>query len=304
MNQKYINKVTKGDSLKKLKLLDDKSIDLVILDPPYHKVVNEYWDNEHKSLDEYLNWSRKYIKELGRVSKDSASVWFYGFSMQLTYLIPIMEKNGFTFRQYIVLDKGLKSIAGRSSNKLKQYPTATEYIAFFYKESKGKIMNELQRNKKLGKKSSKEINEYLGKASNGGGTWSSVAGLKQKNLQYPTRKDWNLLKTLFDDFDWEYDDYVFKFHLQSGLTDVWSDINFYIKKRIHPTQKPDKLTERLIITSSNKGDVILDPFSGSGSTAKSAIKLDRNFITFERDQEFYDITKKIIKEAIKEKNDK
>lgn len=58
-------------------------------------------------------------------------------------------------------------------------------------------------------------------------------------------------------------------------------------KRYHPTQKPIKLIEHLIKIHSNEGDVVLDPFSGSGSTAVSATRLKRKFIGFEIDEKYY-----------------
>jgi DNA (cytosine-5-)-methyltransferase len=49
----------------------------------------------------------------------------------------------------------------------------------------------------------------------------------------------------------------------------------------HPTQKPEKLLAKLILASSDKGDVVLDPFGGSGSTAVAAKKLGRKYLTVE-----------------------
>lgn len=60
----------------------------------------------------------------------------------------------------------------------------------------------------------------------------------------------------------------------------------------HPTQKPEKLLAKLILASSNKNDTILDPFSGSGTTASVCQKLNRNFIAFEIDEYFCKISKK------------
>jgi site-specific DNA-methyltransferase (adenine-specific) len=57
---------------------------------------------------------------------------------------------------------------------------------------------------------------------------------------------------------------------------------------IHPTQKPVRLLERLLALVTKDGDVVLDPFSGSGSTAIACINTNRNFIGFEIDEEFYD----------------
>ena len=66
---------------------------------------------------------------------------------------------------------------------------------------------------------------------------------------------------------------------------------------IHPTQKPADLCEYLIRTYSNAGDVILDPFAGSGTTAVAAINSDRSFIGWERDEGYYNAAVKRIETA-------
>ena len=58
--------------------------------------------------------------------------------------------------------------------------------------------------------------------------------------------------------------------------------------------KPAKLIERLVRASSNKGDLILDPFAGSGSTVIAATVLDRRYITIEKDENYHAIVKKRI----------
>lgn len=63
------------------------------------------------------------------------------------------------------------------------------------------------------------------------------------------------------------------------------------KDKIHPTQKPLKLIENIIKIHSNKGDYILDPFSGSGSTGVAAKNLKRNFVLIEKNKEFYEKSK-------------
>lgn len=60
----------------------------------------------------------------------------------------------------------------------------------------------------------------------------------------------------------------------------------------HPTQKPEYILEKIIIASSNEGDVILDPFCGSGTTGVSARKLNRNFIGIEQSAEYIILAKK------------
>ena len=54
----------------------------------------------------------------------------------------------------------------------------------------------------------------------------------------------------------------------------------------HPTQKPEKLLAKLILASSNPGDVVFDPFGGSGSTAVTAQKLGRHFSMIEMNEEY------------------
>jgi site-specific DNA-methyltransferase (adenine-specific) len=66
--------------------------------------------------------------------------------------------------------------------------------------------------------------------------------------------------------------------------------------KIHPTQKPIELFKRLILASSNEGDLILDPFSGSGTTAIACNQLRRNFIAFEKNEEYYKVSIKRFKE--------
>ena len=62
----------------------------------------------------------------------------------------------------------------------------------------------------------------------------------------------------------------------------------------HPTQKPVSLIENLIHISSNCGDIILDPFMGSGSTAIACLNTRRKFIGMELNDEYFEIAKKRI----------
>ena len=68
-------------------------------------------------------------------------------------------------------------------------------------------------------------------------------------------------------------------------------------QRSHPTQKPEALMYRIILSSTNKGDIILDPFLGSGTTAVVSKKLQRNFIGIEQDKEYVSLAKKRLKQT-------
>ncbi|MBZ9789479.1 site-specific DNA-methyltransferase [Rhizobium sp. 3T7] len=59
-------------------------------------------------------------------------------------------------------------------------------------------------------------------------------------------------------------------------------------KKVHPTQKPEALLARVIMASSKPGDVILDPFFGSGTTGAVAKRLGRHFVGIEREQDYID----------------
>lgn len=63
-------------------------------------------------------------------------------------------------------------------------------------------------------------------------------------------------------------------------------------RALHPTQKPEELLKRIIIASSNEGDVVLDPFLGSGTTAVVAKKLKRNYIGIEKNESYYKAAEK------------
>lgn len=72
----------------------------------------------------------------------------------------------------------------------------------------------------------------------------------------------------------------------------------------HPTQKPIDLLNRIIKASTNEGDMVLDPFLGSGTTAVSCVLNNRKYIGIEKEKEYFELAKKRIEDAeIKLKND-
>lgn len=277
----FINKVICADCLETLPQIPDKSIDLLIVDPPYFKTISEKWDFKWRTETDYLNWCEKWISELSRVAKTNASFWLFGYVKMLAEVLPIAEKYGFVFRQQIIVDKGMRSITGRKTSTYKMFPTTTESIFFFVKNNHPNIKKFLKEKQKNLGLSAKEINDRLGVKSNGGGLWSLYTG---ENIlaQIPTREMWEKLQEILE-FKMDYSEVNFTFNTQMGLTDVWSDIDFYKEERGHPTQKPLKLIERLVKASSNEGDIILDPFLGSGSTAIASLLLNRKFIGIEID---------------------
>ena len=91
----------------------------------------------------------------------------------------------------------------------------------------------------------------------------------------------------------------------SQMRSVWSIPLTPQREKIfgkHPTQKPEELLKRIIISSTNKGDLILDPFMGSGTTGKVAIEFQRKFIGIEIDKNYCEISKKRIHSVSKNLN--
>ena len=80
------------------------------------------------------------------------------------------------------------------------------------------------------------------------------------------------------------------------LTDVWELKKVPRKVSEHPATFHEESPRRCIISSTNEGDVVLDPFMGSGTTAYSAIKENRNYIGFELSEEYTSIANSRLKE--------
>jgi DNA modification methylase len=281
-----LDQILVGDCLAQLRRLPDRCVDLVILDPPYWKVVGETWDFKWRTEEDYRQWCREWFAEATRVCKRSASVYLFGYLRNLVHLFHDIIELGFEFRQEIIVDKGIKCVAGRKTSTYKQFPNTTETIFFFVYDAKPAIRQcLLQRARELGL-DAKTINARLGVKTNGGGVWSLYTG---ENIlaQVPTPEMWGRLESVLD-FKAPEDLKGFVFEPQMGLTNVWRDIDFYAEDRIHRTQKPLRLIERLLLASSRPGQIVLDPFAGSGSTAMAGKRLGRRFICIEIDPDTAD----------------
>ena len=63
-------------------------------------------------------------------------------------------------------------------------------------------------------------------------------------------------------------------------------------KALHPTQKPEEMLKRIILTCSKEGDIVLDPFLGSGTTAIIAQRFGRKWIGIEKEKKYVEIAEK------------
>jgi site-specific DNA-methyltransferase (adenine-specific) len=84
-------------------------------------------------------------------------------------------------------------------------------------------------------------------------------------------------------------------------TDVWQQNNHTTSREYcgwHPTQKPVALLERMVLAHTAPGDLVLDPFSGSGSTAIAALKNGRRFVGSEKDPNYFNKSLERIKDLV------
>ncbi len=104
--------------------------------------------------------------------------------------------------------------------------------------------------------------------------------------------------------DWEETDFG-KFR-NTYPSNFWDDISIPYwsmpENTSHPTQKPEKLIAKLILASSDKGDVVFDPFLGSGTTSVTAYKLGRQYVGIEQNERYCIFASKRLEEAKKNKS--
>ena len=80
--------------------IPDESVDLVIADPPYFKVIGEKWDYQWRTEEEYVAWCETWFKEVSRVTRLGGSFYLFGYFRTLAYLLPIIEKYGFFVKNH------------------------------------------------------------------------------------------------------------------------------------------------------------------------------------------------------------
>lgn len=222
---------------------------------------------------------------MSRIVRYGGTFYLFGYFRTLAHLLPILERHGFSLRQQIIVDKGMRAVSGRATANYRMYPCVTESILFMIKDPIPFSRTLLKEHQISAGLSSSDINKALGVKTEGGGMWSIYSG---NNVceQLPTREQWDVLQRVLG-FECPYDSISPVFNTEMGITDVWRDIDFYSEKRMHPTQKPVRLIKRLIKVSSNEGDLVLDPFMGSGTVGAVAKALGRDFIGYEIDKDYF-----------------
>lgn len=283
-------KLIQGDCLVKLDEIKDKSIDLVIIDPPYN-IGKANWDN----IPNYTEWLCSIFDKLSIKLKENGSFYFFhnDLMVSIDLLKHLTYNNGLVFKQQIIWNK-LYDVCDNENylkgwvvmDKNQNYQKMCEYIFYFTKKPKfPDIMKYYMKKMNL---TQKELS-YLQLSKNNKPTgWISN---KLNGKQNPTREQWKLLCNRFG-IDDEYDNILPTFNNQKTHHSVW---NYDIaKKQGHITPKPVPLIENILKHSSNKGDIVLDCFMGSGSTGVACKNLDRKFIGIELDEKYFKIAKRRI----------
>lgn len=269
------------------KTIADNSIDLVIMDPPYFRVLKkEKWD-KFKTFDEYVRWSEEYITALIPKIRLSGTLLLYGCSVNMQAMCAInniLTENGMYFVQEIIIDKGIKSMAGRISDKMKMLPPVSENIFVYRKDAKPFVKQLLKQKQKEMGFTSKEVKEKLGMPINGGANWTKYCGNTEFPL-LPTREHWIKICELFN-ISIPYRNIEETYNSIFGLSNVWDDIDFYIKGRKHPSEKPLKLADRCVKIFSRENDLVYIPFTGGGNDIIACIENNRRWVATEINNEY------------------
>ena len=239
-----LNKIYNMDCLEGLKKLQDNSVDCVITDPPFN--IGKKYDSpfkDSKSTDEYIEWCREWLKECIRVLRTGGSLYLFNYPENNAYLMPFLD-------QYLLFKRWLTWHYPSNTGHSKYNYTRTQHSILFY--CKGEKQSDCVFNKEdiaepYRNPEDKRIKKLIEKGSKG--------------------------KTPYDVFKYEYNG--------EDLLEMNIVKNVNKDKTPHICQLPLKLIDVFIKASSNKGDIVLDPFTGSGTVPCSAKKNNRKYIAFE-----------------------
>ncbi len=237
-----------GDSIKWLTSLPSNSVDVVFADPPYN-IKKANWDN-FESQEEYIKWSMSWIEQASRVLKPSGTLFICGFSEILADLKHPSSKYFKSCRWIIWHYKNKANLGsdwGRSHESILHFRKSKE---FTFNIDNIRIPYS-EHTLKYPSHPQAETSQY-GNGKNGNHIWEpNPHGAKPKDvIEIPTT------------------------------------CNGMHEKTPHPTQKPEELLRKIILASSNKGDIVLDPFCGSGTTPVCAEQLKRKWLACDLSTEY------------------
>lgn len=236
-----------GDSLYWLKYINDESVDLVFADPPYN-IKKADWDR-FESQEHYIDWSLKWIQEAARILKTTGSLFICGFSEILADL----------------------------KHPAMKYFTGCKWLVWHYR-NKANLGNDWGRSHEsllhLRKSNTFKLNTDDIRVPYGEHTLKYPAHPQAESSQYGKGK-----KTAV----WMPNPLGAK---PKDVIEIPTTCNGMSEKTKHPAQKPEELLRRLILAATKQNDVILDPFSGSGTTLVAAEQLKRKWIGCDMNEEY------------------
>ncbi|MDR1023704.1 MAG: site-specific DNA-methyltransferase [Prevotellaceae bacterium] len=316
-----VNKLILGDNLEILKTIERETVDLIYLDPPFFSNRNYevIWGDEGEirsfrdrwagGIDTYIVWLKERVEEMHRILKTSGSLFLHCDWHANAYIrVEILDRifGIDNFRAEITWQRT------NAHNDAKKKLAVLKDTIWYYSKTDKNVYNPV-----FGAMTEKYVSEFYKYDDNDGkGKYQTVdmrSPNPRPNLMYkykgykPHKNGWCYsletmqeldAKGLIKFPDNESGRLRRKMYLseQKGvlLGDVWTDIQNVqgtSKERIgYPTQKPEKLLERIISMSSNEGDIVLDPFVGGGTTVAVADKLNRQWIGIDQSVQAVKVT--------------
>jgi len=280
-----------GDNLEVLSKFPEKSVDLIYADPPFfsNKHYEIIWGNgaEMKVYEDrwkgginvYIKWMQERLWQCYRVLKDTGSMYLH-CDWRASHRLRVAMDDIFgeeNFRNVLIWSYG-----GRGAKAIsRQFPRNYDTILFHAKSSKT-IFNKRYKTERIAIADAREYGfrkdqegRWFKTAPRGDYTDESVKRLEAEDRIYRTRSGKVRIKYFLREEG--------GFILEEKLVgNVWDDIPDMMHARGeylgYPTQKPEALLKRIIEASSNKGDIVLDPFCGCGTTLVVAQQLDRKWV--------------------------
>lgn len=318
--KKYLNKITCGDCEEVLKDINDESIDLILTSPPYANLRKYMINGEDQfgklTPDKYVEWFLPKAKEFFRVLKPNGSFILNindktvnGFQDLYVYklVIALCEEGKFHLvRDYIWFNPATPPNAF-STGRFGRTKKSHEYCFWFSKSDQWTFnMDAIRR------PYSDAMHTYL----NGQGKGNRAHNTRPSTYSFDCEKVWANkggsdpgsvlhIEDPCSDMNELSDEYLQEPGDVLAISNTGSKKSF---KRLypdgikHPARFPEKLAEFFIKAGSNKGDTVLDPFIGSGTTAVVAEKLERKWIGIEWSEEYKKLAGIRIKEERKSLN--
>lgn len=312
-------KLLEGDCLELMQTIPDKSVDLILTDPPYN-IGKAKWDK----IPNYIEWCGKWFKECERLLKDNGSFYFWHNDMvQIAQLMEWIRQNtAFEFKQLITWNKtSFKRFAWNNRNpevcRDRNWFPNIEYCLFYtFQDGTGLstvmldtnnfptmrgYFKELQAYIGLNKK---QIMDRIGQSADHcfrceSSQWDlCTPETYQQLINEFVIRDWFGFRE-YESLRQEYEALRYTFNLNQAGDDIsciWES-GANNSGAEHACKKPIDLLERIVNTSSNPGDTILDCFMGSGSTGVACVNTNRNFIGIELDADYFKIAERRIAEA-------